>query len=105
MTKLNASGTALIGSKMIGGTGDDGVNISTESFSSLQQNYGDNGRSEVILDGSGNIYVASCTRSNNFPVSGGFQASFGGLVRPATTRFPWPSTTMLCGCSLFDPPI
>ena len=79
VTKLNASGTALIGSKMIGGTGDDGVNIATESFSSLQQNYGDNGRSEVILDGSGNIYVASCTRSNNFPVSGGvFQGSFGG---------------------------
>ena len=78
VTKLNATGSALIGSKMIGGTGDDGVNIATESFSSLQQNYGDNGRSEVILDGSGNIYVASCTRSNNFPVSGAFQGSFGG---------------------------
>ena len=57
VTKLNASGTALIGSKMIGGTGDDGVNIATESFSSLQQNYGDNGRSEVILDGSGNLHL------------------------------------------------
>ena len=27
VTKLNASGTALIGSKKIGGSGDDGVNI------------------------------------------------------------------------------
>jgi gliding motility-associated-like protein len=78
VTKLNATGSALIGSKMIGGTGDDGVNIAPESYSSLQQNYGDNGRSEVIVDGSGNIYVASCTRSNNFPVAGAFQSGFGG---------------------------
>ncbi len=80
VTKLNATGTALLGSKMIGGTGDDGVNISaTSSFNSLQQNYGDEGRSEVILDGGGNIYVASCTRSTNFPVTGGaFQGTYGG---------------------------
>ena len=80
VTKLNASGTALIGSKKIGGSGDDGVNINvTRSYSSLQQNYGDDGRSEVILDGAGNIYVASCTQSNNFPATAGaFQTSTGG---------------------------
>jgi len=81
VTKLNAAGTALIGSKRIGGTGDDGVNINPNrsGISSLQQNYGDDGRSEVILDGSGNAYVASCTRSNNFPVTAGvFQPNFGG---------------------------
>lgn len=80
ITKLNAAGTALIGSKRIGGTFDDGVNIKTgRSPSSLQQNYGDDGRSEVILDGSGNILVASCTQSADFPVRGTvFQNSFGG---------------------------
>ena len=80
VTKLNANGTALIGSKKIGGTTDDGVNISaTRAASSLQQNYGDDGRSEVILDAGGNIYVASCTKSNDFPASAGaFQTSFGG---------------------------
>jgi len=80
VTKLNASGTALIGSKKIGGSGDDGVNINvTRSPSSLQQNYGDDGRSEVVLDGGGNIYVASCTQSNNFPATAGaFQPSIGG---------------------------
>ena len=63
VTKLNATGTALIGSKKIGGSGDDGVNISsTRQLSSLQRNYGDDGRSEVILDGAGNIYVASCSQ-------------------------------------------
>lgn len=79
ITKLNATGTALIGSMRIGGTGNDGVNISiNRTRNSLQQNYGDDGRSEVILDGAGNIYVASNTQSTNFPVTGGFQATNGG---------------------------
>jgi gliding motility-associated-like protein len=82
VTKLNATGTALIGSKKIGGTGNDGVNITDVRFSginSLMRNYGDDGRSEVILDGAGNVYVASCTQSSNFPVSGSpFQPLFGG---------------------------
>jgi gliding motility-associated-like protein len=81
LTKLNATGTALIGSKKIGGANDDGVNIepARNGVNSLQQNYGDDGRSEVILDGAGNVYLASCTRSNNFPASlGTVQTSFGG---------------------------
>jgi hypothetical protein len=81
VTKLNANGTALIGSKKIGGSNNDGVNIEDQrnGRNSLQYNYGDDGRSEVILDGAGNIYVASCTRSNNFPVTAGsFQQLFGG---------------------------
>jgi len=81
VTKLNATGTALIGSKKVGGSGDDGVNIAVarNGASSLQQNYGDDGRSEVILDGAGNVYVASCSRSGNFPTTtGSYQPSFGG---------------------------
>lgn len=87
VTKLNASGSALIGSKIIGGTGDDGVNIALDSYSSLQQNYGDSGRSEVILDGAGNIYVTSCTRSNDFPAAGAFQTSSGGLQDAVVLKF------------------
>lgn len=89
VTKFNATGTALIGSKKIGGTGDDGVNITSDRSSgttSLMRNYGDDGRSEVILDGAGNVYVASSTQStgslvqaNNFPANGSpFQALPGG---------------------------
>ena len=87
VTKFNTTGTALIGSKKIGGTGDDGVNITANrDLVSLQRNYGDDGRSEVILDGSGNVYVASSTQStgatnqsNNFPANGTpFQALPGG---------------------------
>ncbi|MGI8600768.1 MAG: PKD domain-containing protein [Chitinophagaceae bacterium] len=85
VTKLNATGTALIGSKKIGGTLNDGVNISTSrARSSLQYNYGDDGRSEVIVDAAGNIYLASSTQSGSsdpavgFPIVGGFQSTFGG---------------------------
>jgi gliding motility-associated-like protein len=78
VTKLNANGTALIGSKRIGGSADDGVNISANrGLSSLQRNYGDDGRSEVILDNAGNIYVASCTRSTNL-IANGFQSNNRG---------------------------
>ncbi|RYY55740.1 MAG: PKD domain-containing protein [Chitinophagaceae bacterium] len=82
VTKLNATGSGLIGSAKIGGAGDDGVNISINrsGTNSLQQNYGDDGRSEVILDGGGNIYVASSTRSSTMGAvtAGGFQPAFGG---------------------------
>lgn len=80
VTKLNATGTALIGSKRIGGSSNDGVNISTtRAPNSLSVFYGDDSRSEVILDGSDNIYVASCTQSNNFPTStGASQTKLGG---------------------------
>jgi gliding motility-associated-like protein len=81
VTKLNANGSSLIGSLKIGGSGDDGLNISDYGGrpNSLQQNYGDFARSEVILDGANNIYVASCTRSSNFPViNSSIQPSSGG---------------------------
>jgi gliding motility-associated-like protein len=81
ITKFNAAGTALIGSRKIGGTGMDGANISAGSagLNSLNRNYGDEARSEVNLDNAGNIYVASCTQSHDFRVTNNaFQQTFGG---------------------------
>lgn len=82
VTKLNAAGNGLIGSMRIGGTGDDGVNItSNEALGtrSLKRNYGDDARSEVIIDGAGNLYVGSCTMSGNFPTTiGAVQRTYGG---------------------------
>ncbi|HEU0065337.1 MAG TPA: hypothetical protein VFQ58_09905, partial [Flavisolibacter sp.] len=79
VTKLNASGTKLVGSVKIGGSGNDGANITPYGggASSLQRNYGDEARSEVNLDGAGNIYVASCTQSSDFPIVNGFQKTNG----------------------------
>ncbi len=81
ITKLNAAGNGLIGSMRIGGNGDDGANITAcgGGATSLQQNYGDESRSEVNLDGAGNIYLASCTQSTNFPTQNAFQTTSGGL--------------------------
>ncbi|MBL0153489.1 MAG: PKD domain-containing protein [Chitinophagaceae bacterium] len=89
VTKLNAAGTALIGSKKIGGSAEDGVNISEiRNLNSLQRNYGDDGRSEVILDAAGNIYVASSTQSGNFPMRGSpFQNTFGGKQDAVLLKF------------------
>lgn len=85
VTKLSADGASLIGSMQIGGTGADGVNIEGQHqtgnhrSTSLIRNYGDDSRSEVILDAANNIYVAANTQSANFPVTSGvFQSSFGG---------------------------
>jgi len=81
VTKINADGTAIIGSTKIGGTNDDGVNISSNRGAgpqALLRNYGDDARSEVILDANNNILLAGSTNSSNFPVSNGFQNTFGG---------------------------
>jgi gliding motility-associated-like protein len=66
--KFNSTG-GLLASTYIGGTGDDGVNISIgTAYSSLKTSWGDDGRSEIILDSSSNVYVAACTRSSSdFP--------------------------------------
>ena len=85
VAKLSADGSTLLGAARIGGSGSDGVNNSPkyvnqygDGSQSLRLNYGDDGRSEVVLDASNNIYLAACTRSQDFPVVGGFQSSFGG---------------------------
>ncbi len=86
--KLNAAGSAPIGAIRIGGTSNDGVNIRAKYAAdngnpvadATRRNYGDDARSEVILDGSGNIFLASCTQSRDFPVTAGtpIQPAFGG---------------------------
>lgn len=89
ITKLNASGTDIISSIRIGGTGDDGVNIrpnyTNPGTESIRRNYGDDARSEIILDAGGNPILASATQSTNFPVSlGAFQTTRGAS---STTRY------------------
>jgi len=82
IAKFSSDGTSLLGSRKIGGSADDGVNIrnkETPGPLSITRNYGDDARSEVIVDRSNNIYLASCTQSSDFPVtSGAFQTKFGG---------------------------
>jgi gliding motility-associated-like protein len=85
ITKLNATGSAPIGSVKIGGGGNDGVNFAPKYNQSagdgtqqLRLNYGDDGRAEVMLDANNNIFVATCTQSSDFPMVGAFQSKNAG---------------------------
>lgn len=103
VTKLNSNGSAYIGSLIIGGSGPDGVNIkdlqngASQGGQSLVRNYGDDSRSEVILDGANNIYVAAQTHSIDFPIYGAVsQTTLGGMqdgvvmkINPNCTSIIW----------------
>jgi len=77
ITKLNADGSALIGSTLMGGSKNDGLNDESD-LSKLNHNYGDVFRGEIIIDSLGNTYVATTTSSLNFPIVSGFQNVFAG---------------------------
>lgn len=100
VTKLNPSGNALLGSTYVGGSGDDGVNFNADEFrgGNLKHNYGDDSRSEVLVDNLNNIYVASCTKSNDFPITlatatqnslNGTQDGVVFKMNPALTSMTW----------------
>ncbi len=67
VTKLNASGSALVYSTYLGGSGN-----------ALGAGYGDHGTG-IAVDGSGNAYLTGYTGSTDFPITAGaFQAAYGG---------------------------
>jgi gliding motility-associated-like protein len=82
ISELNSTGTSLLASTYVGGSSDDGANMSADYWAHdyLMANYGDNARGEIIVDNSDNVYVASCTQSTDFPTTpGAYQtASQGG---------------------------
>ena len=84
VTVLSADGASLVGSTFLGGSGNDGLNEDTD----LAYNYGDIFRGEVIVDAADNIYIASSTRSNNFPVTGGTVGQgLGGTQDACVAKF------------------
>jgi hypothetical protein len=57
--KLNSTGSAIVFSTFVGGSGDD-------------RGFG------ITIDAGNNVYVTGATGSNNFPVSGSFQRTYAG---------------------------
>ena len=81
-TKFSSNGNNLLGSTFVGGTDNDGINESGANFyntSGLCNFYADEYRGEIILDSAGNCYIASTTKSIDFPMVGAAQSSLGGL--------------------------
>ena len=68
VAKLNLTGSALVFSTYLGGSGADNVNA-------------------VAVDQLGNIYVAGETTSPNFPIFNGFQAQPGGQGDAFVAKF------------------
>ncbi len=75
--RLSEPGDSLMAGTLVGGSANDGLNSST--MNDLKYNYADEVRGEIEIDKNNNIYIASCTRSLDFPVSStAFQPSHGG---------------------------
>ena len=67
ISRFNPDGTALMASTYVGGSANDGLNFPIGS--GLNYNYADEVRGEIDIDRGNNVYVASCTRSADFPLS------------------------------------
>ena len=81
ISKISSNGQNLLASTYVGGSDNDGVNYrstalpynAASAYDSLTTNYGDQFRGEIMLDSLNNVYIASCTRSTNFPTFNAFQ--------------------------------
>jgi len=67
VAKFGVNGNVLLGSTYVGGTSDDGMNYGNP----LKYNYADEYRGEVVVDANNYVYVASTTRSTDFPTTTG----------------------------------
>ncbi|HTO37535.1 MAG TPA: gliding motility-associated C-terminal domain-containing protein [Brumimicrobium sp.] len=82
VSKLSADGSSLMASTYLGGDKNDGLNIST-----LNYNYGDVFRGEIILDNNGDVVITSSTQSTNFPVVNASNSTLGGNQDAIVTKF------------------
>ncbi|WP_291722334.1 PKD domain-containing protein [Bernardetia sp.] len=84
LAKLTTNGSTLTGATYLGGSGNDGLNTvrigrgTGAVDNQLLKNYGDEVRNEVILDSRDNIYIASTSNSNDFPMVSAHRTTFQG---------------------------
>lgn len=104
--KISAGGNSLLASTYLGGSANDGINhvnhmsptpfFTVEYFlDSLQNNYGDQYRGEIQLDAGNNIYIASSTRSSDFPTVNAFDNTLGGKQDAILAKFNSNLTTLV----------
>ncbi len=100
ISRLSVDGTQLLSSTYVGGSDNDGLNYTAGQPYSvkglLRHNYADEVRGEIEIDKNNNIYIASCTRSANFPrTTGTFQNTFGGEMDACIFKMDANLTTMV----------
>lgn len=105
ITKLNPTGSNLLASTYLGGADQDGHNINSaagqaqfylQDIATLNFNYGDAARGEVIIDSANNIYITSNTRSTNFPVTANAAQNLKGAAQDGfLVKFNSTLTTLL----------
>ncbi len=94
--KLGKDGDELKSSTYVGGSGNDGLNstrydsvyfVGLDAYvrygpwahDTLRYNYADEMRGEIDIDENNNIYIATCTSSDDFPIVGNtWQRAYGG---------------------------
>lgn len=85
ISKLDSSGSFLLGSTFFGGDSLDGLNSDVErgsiDYNGLIYNYGDSHRGEIIIDKNGDCLIASSTRTPNLTASlNNISGSQDGLI-------------------------
>jgi gliding motility-associated-like protein len=116
VAKFSSSGNSLLASTYIGGSRNDGLNhsnannffnvpvpppgtgtqvVAEPKYDSLQHNYGDQSRGEIQVDLQNNIYVASSSRSTNFPTLNSFDNTLGGKQDGVIFKFNSGLSTLL----------
>ncbi len=93
VTKLNLSGNLLLASTYIGGSKNDGLNLTGPS---IQGNVDYMRNTEMVCDGLGDVFVISTTASSNFPVSSGaISNTIKGNLDACVFKFNNTLTTLL----------
>jgi len=70
VARLSEDGSQLLSSTFIGGSGNDGLNYRSRYAPFLMH--------EIMVDENDNVYIASTTFSNDFPVKNAYQNTSGG---------------------------
>lgn len=102
VAKFNAAGTVNLGCTYVGGSNAESVNVDVSGsvIGGLKHNYADDARSEVIVDANDNIYVATCTRSTDFPLVNSTLLGTGGSQDAAIIQLNPTLTTLLWSCRI-----